>query len=682
MIVETVYGACPLDCPDACSWVVTVEGGVPVKLRGRKEHPFTKGGLCVKVNPYLKYAASKDRLLTPMRRVGAKGEGKFTAISWDEALGEMARRLHAVIDEYGPDALWPFAGTGSMGYLQGWPGAGQRLWNYLGAIEHDAPTICSITGHIGMSYAAGQAYGMDPEHLAKSALVVLWGTNTLSTNQHLWPFVEQARTNEAPLVVIDPLRTRTADRADLHIAPVPGTDAALAFGLINRIVHNGGHDATFLAERCLGWDEFFESVISEWNPQTTAKITGVNADQLESLAQLICANRPTGIRFLMGMQRHAGGGQAARAIACIPAVTGDYQHLGGGAVYSTGPAYQLNTDALNATHLRTRPGRSLAMTRLGEGLLDLDDPPVKALIVSGANPVVSNPDQHRTKRGLKRDDLFTVVIEHRQTDTADYADLLLPSTMQTEHLDIHDSYSHLYIQWNNPATRPRGQALSHTEIFRRLASAMNLTEPELQASDDELAEALLNSGHPNLDGITTERLRQHGFARLNLPEDHQPFADRFPTASGLFEFDSQRAAERGHGRFPIYTPPTEAAAPRGGQLALIGAASHHQLNSTFADSPLHKQQEQTVTIHPEDAARLGLRNVQAVTVSNNRGGFDAKLVVDTTTRRGVAAATKGTWAKQQPTINAVTAEADSDMGRGATYHDNLVTIAAIQPSGD
>jgi len=672
---ETIYGACPLDCPDACSWVVTVEDGVPIKLRGRKDHPFTQGGLCVKVNPYLKYAASDDRLLTPMRRIGTKGQGRFTPISWNDALAEMAERLQTAIDGYGPESIWPFAGTGSMGHLQGWPGAGQRLWNHLGTSTHNAPPICSLTGHIGMSYTAGQAYGMDPEHLAQSALVILWGTNTLTTNQHLWPFIQRAKGNGAPVVVIDPIRTRTADRADLHLAPIPGTDAALAFGLINRIVASTGHDTRFLAEHCLGWDEFHDTVITHWTLDRTSDVTGVDVSQLEKLAELICANRPTGIRFLMGMQRHAGGGQAARAISCIPAVTGDYRYLGGGAVYSTGPAYKFNIDALNATHLRTQPARSLAMTRLGEGLLDLNDPPIKALIISGANPVVSNPDQNRTKRGLEREDLFTVVIEHRQTDTADYADLLLPSTMQTEHLDIHDSYTHLYVQWNNPAVPPRAEALPHTEIFRRLAKALDLTEPALQASDDELAEALLDSDHPNLTGITTEQLRVDGYARLTLPEDDQPFAEGFPTTSGLFEFRSDRAATAGHGAYPTYTPPAEATDTRDGQLALIAAASHDQLNSTFAESPLHKQHAQTVTVHPDDAERLGLTTTKAVAVSNSRGTFTAILQINRTTRPGVAAASKGPWAKHEPTVNAVTAEADADMGRGATYHDNLVTLA-------
>lgn len=677
MTTNEVFGACPLDCPDACSWVVTVEDGVPIKLRGRKGHPFTRGGLCVKVNPYLKYVASDDRLLTPMKRIGAKGDGRFVPISWEDALAEIAQHLHSAVDEYGAESIWPFAGTGSMGYLQGWPGAGQRLWNYLGTTRHDAPPICSLTGHIGMRYTTGHAYGMDPEDIAHSGLVVLWGTNTVSTNQHLWPFVEQARSDGAPLIVVDPTRTRTAQRADLHIAPMPGTDAALAFAAMRAIVDRGGHDADFLQYHCQGWDEFHGTVLAEWTPQRAAVTCRITEQEIEQLADLVCGHRPLGIRFLMGMQRHAGGGQAARAISCIPAVTGDYHRHGGGAVYSTGPAYTVNTDRLNATHLRTARARSLSMTRIGEGLLDIDDPPVKALIISGANPVVSNPDQNRTIAGLKRDDLFTVVIEHRQTDTADYADIVLPSTMQTEHLDIHDSYSHLYLHWNNPAAAPRGEALPHTEIFRRLAAAMNLDEPALFATDDELAEALLDTDHPNLEGITTDNLRTNGYARLNRPTPDLPFIERFATPSGRFEFASTRADNDGFHRLPTYTPPREANSATDNQIALVAAASHDQLNSTFANTDLHKQHARTIMIHPTDARRLGLTHDQPVSAANQRGEFTAQLIVDDQARPGVAVSHKGTWAKQQSTINALTAEADADMGRGATFHDNLVTLSAL-----
>ena len=681
-----VIGACPLDCPDACSWIVTLEDDVPVKLRGNPNHPFSRGTLCVKVNPYLKYSAHPERLLYPMRRVGKKGEGRFERICWEDALGEIAERLQSTIDNYGGEAIWPYGGSGTMGFIQGLNGVGRRFFHLLGASHHD-PTICSISGHVGIGYTTGSAAGMDPEDMVHSGLMVLWGTNTLVSNRHLWPFVSRARKRGSPLIVIDPVQTKTALRADLHIAPRPGTDGALALGVMACLVKMGATDDEYLAIQTLGWDEFRDHMLVDFSPERTAEICGLDVAEVVNFAELIATHRPLSIRMLMGMQRHLGGGQAARAISCLPAVTGDYQRLGGGLCYSTGPAYKFNLDALWGVDLQQRKTRSLAMTRLGHGLLELDNPPIKALFMWAANPVVSNPDQNRIRQGLAREDLFTVLIENFQTDTADYADILLPSTMQLEHADMHDSFSHLYINWNEPVVAAPGECLPHTEIFRRLARKMGLTEPALYASDEALARAALASDHPAMQGITLEKLKEKGWMRLNWPTPYQPFLERFFTPSGKFEFRSERGEEDGVGLYPHFTPPAEAVSPAGTEspveansFALLSPANNFLLNSMFANSPDHARAgDPVVTIHPDDATRQGLADDTQVRVYNERGTFRAQLRVRAEVRLGVALTSKGLWAKHHGSngVNATTAERDSDMGRGAIFHDNRVWIEKI-----
>ncbi|MEM7344022.1 MAG: molybdopterin-dependent oxidoreductase [Chloroflexota bacterium] len=681
---RTVIGACPLDCPDACSWVVTLEDDQPVKLRGNPDHPFSRGTLCVKVNPYLEYSRHPDRLLYPQRRVGKKGEGRFERISWDEALTEIADRLQTTIDQHGAEAIWPYSGTGTMGFIQGMNGAGRRLFHSLGTSQHD-PTICSISGHVGMSYTTGSAAGMDPEDLRHSGLILLWGTNTIVSNRHLWPFLKEARDRGAPMVVIDPVQTKTAKRADLHIALQPGTDGALALGLMRQLAQIGAIDESYLKTRTLDWKGFYQEVVDTFSLERTAQICGLHPAEIEQLATLIAENQPLGIRLSMGMQRHLGGGQAARVISCLPAVTGDFQRLGGGLCYSTGPTYKFNLDALWGTHLQKQPTRSLAMTRLGHNLLNLNDPPIKTLLMWAANPVVSNPDQNCVRKALSREDLFFVVIENFQTDTADYADILLPSTMQTEHADMHDSFSHLYINWNEPVAPPPGECLSHTEIFRRLAHKLGLNEPELYASDETIAQDALNSDHPAMAGITLETLKEKGWARLNWASPYQPFLEQFFTPSGKFEFRSEKGETDGVGLYPHYTAPVEAAqngssAVEDQTFALLAPANNFMLNSMFANSPHHaKSGEPTVIIHPDDASPQGLTDDSRVRVWNERGTFTAHLHVRPEVRPGVAVTTKGHWAKHHggQTINATVMERDSDMGRGAVYHDNRVRIAQL-----
>ncbi|MEV0465435.1 molybdopterin oxidoreductase family protein [Nocardia tengchongensis] len=648
-----VLGACPLDCPDACSWVVDVQDGRATGLRGNKEHPVTRGALCVKVNRYLEQVHSPERLTRPLRRVGRKGEGRFEPISWDEALDEIAERLTGIIAEHGGEAVWPFHGTGSLGYIQGLEGlSGRRFFNALGASRHD-PTICSVAGTVGLEYTLGTAGGMDPEDLAASKLILLWGTNPMTSGHHVWKFIQDSG---AYTVAIDPVRTKTAERCDEHLAPLPGTDAALALGLMHVIVGLGAQDEEFLAAHTEGWPEF-RSRIAEYPPERAAAITGVPVERIVALGERIARTRPTAIRASQGMQRHAGGGMALRTLACLPGVTGDWAIRGGGLHYSTSGHFRLDTPALTRFDLLPHPVRTLSMTRMGEALLDPDGPPVHALFVIGANPVGSNPDQRRVIEGLSRADLFTVVLEHFPTDTVDYADIVLPATMQPEHLDVLAAYGNLYLVWNEPAVPPPGDCLPTTETFRRLARRMGLTEPALYESDEELANQLLKQ-------YDVDRLRAEGFLKI-APG---------PVPAGKLRFVSDLAERDGHAPLAGYTPPADP----GDGLVLISAASHYFLNTGFGSNPELRRRagELRVTIHPDDAAARGIADGDPVTVGNDRGSFDAIAEVSDTVRPGVAATPKGRWAKHSggATVNATIAERDSDYGGGAVFHDNRVQI--------
>jgi anaerobic selenocysteine-containing dehydrogenase len=679
-----VLGACPLDCPDGCSWVVTVEDGKAVTMRGNPDHPYTRGALCAKVNRWLEHAEQPNRILHPLRRVGAKGEGKFERISWDEALEEIATRLRGVIDQYGGEAIWPYWGTGTLGYIQGLEGyAGKRLFNVLGASGHD-PNICSVAGATGIKQTLGNSAGMDPEDLAHAKLILLWGTNPLTSGHHVWKFVQDARQAGAHVVAIDPVLTRTAKQADEHLAPIPGTDAALALALMNVIVGLGAQDEEFLRDHTEGWEEFRER-IAEYPPARAAQITGIPEEAITRLGERIARTRPTAIRATQGLQRHAGGGMALRTIACIPGVTGDWKLRGGGLAGSTSGHIKIDVWNLVRMDLLPHPVRTLSMSRLGEGLLEVNDPPVKALFVIAANPVGSTPHQNKIRRGLAREDLFTVVMDPFPTDTVDYADIVLPPTLQHEHADINAGYGHMYLAWNEPAVEPPGECLSTSETFRRLARAMGLTEPSLYDTDEQLAEQVLTSDHPSLADITLDRLRKEGFVRLNVPDPFLPYADGFPTPSGRLEFRSQRAIGGGHPAIPDYTPVGEVAdaeLARRFPLALVSAAGHNSLNTMFGSNEALRRRSgdrPVVQLNEVDATARGLTDGQLVTVGNDRGSFEARVEVTDRVRPGVAGTTKGRWAKLNggSNANAVVDERDTDLGGGPVFHDTRVEVEAV-----
>lgn len=675
---------CPHDCPDTCSMVVTLQAGRAVKIEGDPEHRFTGGFLCAKVSKYLDRVYHADRLLYPQRRVGAKGEGKFTQISWDEALDEIAHRLKKIAVEYGSQAVLPYSYAGTMGLLN-YGSMDRRFFHRYGASLLDR-TICASAGAAGYKYTVGASIGYDPEAIRYARLIVIMGSNILTSNVHLWPFILEARKNGAKVVTIDPYRNRTADASDEHIYIRPGTDAALAMGLMHVIVREGLHDRDYIERYTTGFDKLGER-LKEYSPEQVSQITGIEVDKIVSLARSMATTHPTAIRINYGLQRHYGGGMAVRAISCIPAITGAWRYAGGGILLSTSGAFPFNYAALERPDLIPEGTRTINMSRLGEALTENLTPPIKAIFVYNSNPVAVAPDSSAVVKGFKREDLFTVVHEQFQTDTADYADILLPATTQLEHFDLHKAYGHLYVMLNKPVIRPLGEALPNTEVFRRLAARMGFTEECFQDSDEEMARQALDSSHPALAGITLERLEQEGSIRLNLPDPYLPFAEGgFPTPSGKCELYSEAMLKAGLDPLPNFTPPAESviSSPLAERypLAMITPPAHSFLNSTFANVPRLRQNEKEpiVELSAEDASARGITHGSSVRVYNDRGEVVLKAIISSRVRPGVVVAPSIWWrkyAKDGKNVNETTSQLLTDMGGGATFYDNLVEIEAL-----
>ena len=554
---RVVKCVCPLDCPDTCAMDVEVEGGVAVALRGDRDHPFTRGALCGKMADYLGHVYRDDRVLRPLRRVGPKGSGRFEPIGWDEALDRIAARFADVAaSPDGPQAILPYSYYGTMGKLQA-SSLDRRFFHRLGASILDR-TICASAGTIGYEYTIGRGRpGADPMAVPGCKLLLNWGSNTAVTNSHLWSLMVEARHRGATIVTIDPYRSPTAERSDWHLAPRPGTDAALALGLMHVIWREGLEDADYLARATVGAEALRRRALEEYPPERVAAITGLDVDAIETLARRYAAEHPSLIRLNYGLQRHHGGGMAVRTIACLPAVVGAWRHPGGGALLSTSGTYDFAMDRLTRPDLAPPGTRVVNMNGLAEALAgDLPGPPVRALYVYNSNPAAVAPDQGRVIEGLLRDDLFTVVHEQVFTDTTDYADIVLPATTQLEHVDLHGSYGHHFVMLNTPAIAPRGEARSNNDVFRALAARLGF-EPGLFPDDETLIREALDGG-PSLEGITLERLRAEGSVRLNLPIEYAPLADgRFPTPSGKCELYSERMLTDGFDPLPAYTPPRE-----------------------------------------------------------------------------------------------------------------------------
>jgi len=682
---RVIHGVCPHDCPDTCSFHVTVRDGIAVKIKGDASHPVTRGFLCVKVNDYLSRTYNETRVLTPRRRVGPKGAGEFVEITWDEALDEIATRFKAIIATDGPEAILPYSYSGTLGKLHN-DSMDYRFFNRLGASELDR-TICSVAGEEGIRTTLGAKLGTDPETYGESDLIIVWGSNPVSTNPHLMPFIKQARQRGAAFIVIDPRRTRTAAQADWHIQPQPGTDAALALGLMHVLVTEGLTDEAYLAAHTVGWPALRERAMA-YPPERVAAITGLAADEIVRLARQYGGTKRAVIRVNYGMQRHSNGGMMIRTICCLPALTGSYGTLGGGLTLSTSGGKRLNDAALQRPDLRATPARHINMIGLGDALTGDLDPPVKALFVYNANPASSTPDGGPVKAGLMRDDLFLVVHDPFFSDTAMYADILLPATTQLEHMDLHGAYGTYYISLNQQAIAPLGQSVRNTELFRLLAARMGFTEDAFRDTDEDLVDQALSSDHPHMRGITRERLMRDGFARLNMAPDGEPFvpfADGiFPTPSGKIEMFSAELEAAGFDPLPTHTPLAESAeatpelAARY-PLALLTPSTHHFLNTTFGNVPSLERREGTpfIELNTADAVARGIADGDAVRVFNDRGETFLTAYVGETTKTGVAVAPATWWDKHhrhRSGINALTSPRLADMGGGATFYTNLVQV--------
>lgn len=688
----TVRGACPHDCPDTCSMLVHVRDGRAVRVQGNPDHPVTQGFLCTKVNRYVERTYHPDRLRVPQRRVGPKGPGaRFEPATWDAALDDIAARLQGVIAEHGAQAVLPYSYSGTLGLIQG-EGMAARFFHKLGA-SLLARTICAAAGTEAWKHTYGDRMGPTPEEVEHARLILLWGTNTLTSNPHLWPAVRRAREAGARLIAIDPIRTRTAAQCDEHLAIRPGTDAALALGIMHLVFRNGLEDRDYLERYTVGW-QALEERVREWTPARTAQITGLTVDEVMDLAREYATTRPSFIRINYGMQRHAGGGMAIRTVSLLPAVTGAWRDVGGGATLSTSGAFHPNKAALQRPDWVLPGTRTINMIQLGDALTQADagvgGPPVQALVVYNSNPAAVAPDLGKVRRGLARDDLFTVVMEHFHTDTADYADWLLPATTQLEHWDLHTAYGHLYLTLNRPSIAPVGECLPNAEIFRRLATHMGLDEPALRDSDLDMIRQALDTDHPAMRGITLERLLDEGYARLNYPAPFAPFAapERCNTPSGKIQIFAPALRALGLDPLPTYTPPAESpeAAPDLAErfpLMLLSPPEHSFLNSTFVNVPALRKAagEPKLLLHPNEAAVRGIQTGDRVRTWNQRGDFTATAAVTEDVRPGVAVSYGVRWAKFSEhgrTVNDTTSQAETDLGGGAVFYDNAVEVERVE----
>jgi anaerobic selenocysteine-containing dehydrogenase len=675
---EVRHSVCALDCPDCCALLVTVENGHATRLRGDPAHPVTRGFLCGKVAQYLEREYSPERLLYPQRRIGAKGEGRFERISWDEALDTIAARLRAIAGEFGPEAILPYSYAGTMGLLNG-EGMDRRFFHRLGASRLDR-TICSSAGKAGMAEALGLRYGTEPEQFRHSRLILAWGANILGNNVHLWPFIVEARRQGAKLYTIDPRRSRTAALSDKHFVIHPGSDTALALAMMHVIAAEGLHDAAYVAQHTSGFDALRDRV-REWTPQRAAELTGIAAEEIAGLAREYATTRPAVIRLNNGLQRSDRGAMAVRTIGLLPALVGSWKDVGGGLQLSTSQTFQLNRTGLERADLQEktlgRPARLVNMSQLGAALGKLSDPPVKALVVYNSNPAAVAPNQNAVLAGLRRDDLFTVVLEQFPNDTADHADILLPATTFLEHTDLYFAWGHHYLQLARPALPPAGEARSNVDVFRALAARMGFDDPCFGDSDDDMIRTLLDSPHPFVAGITLAELEREHSVRLRLPEPFQPFAaGGFGTADGKCHFDAQTLD---------YTPPVESRHGDQGlraryPLEMISAKNDDSMNSTFGHRPAVDRQTAVLHIAAADALRRGIADADQVRVWNDRGSCLLAARVDGSVQPGVVVAPSVRWGKRaadRRNANALTSERLTDAGGGPTFYSCLVEVERI-----
>jgi anaerobic selenocysteine-containing dehydrogenase len=725
---RVVHAACPHDCPDACGVLITIEDGRATRIQGDPEHPVTRGFLCAKVAKYLDRVYSPDRVLYPMRRAAPKGpcgagtpaQEVFQRITWVEALDEIAQKFKRIISEFGPESILPYSYGGTLGALNG-ASMDRRFFHRLGASQLER-TICSDAGEVGLQSVIGAKLGTEPEQFGHSRYIIAWASNIHGNNVHLWPFIEEARRKGAKLVVIDPYRTRTATCADWYLPINPGTDAALALGMMHVIINENLFDADYVSRYSVGFEDL-KVRAQQYPPEKVAHWTGISADDIGKLAREYATERPSVIRVNYGIQRSEGGGMAMRAVTMLPCLIGSWKELGGGLQMSLSGSFGLNSAALKIPELMLkalgRPARMVNMVQLGSALNSLTAPPIQALFVYNSNPAAVCPNHNQVVRGLKRPDLFTVVHEQFFTDTTDYADIVLPATTFFEHKDLQTAYGHYYLQVSNQAMEPVGECRSNVEMFRALAERMGFDDECFRETVDSMIDRALESSNPRLKGITRERLEREHRIRLNFAaaapkgasedpglttslkrrrdtnpdtratlseartDPFLPFAQgNFPTPSGKAEFYSETLRSQGLDPVVAFTPPEESrhgSKAAGFPLELLARKPDNHLNSSFANLASVREMETRLgdlEMHPTDAEARGVRNGDRIRAFNQRGEIVLQARVDGSVPPGVVAA-RLDWARFTPgggNINVLTSEKLTDMGNAATFYSVCVEV--------
>lgn len=687
MATSIVRATCPHDCPDTCALLVTVEDGVATQVKGDPDHPTTAGVLCTKVSRYTERTYHKDRILHPMKRIGRKGEGRFERVGWDEALDIIAARLSEIAAR-DPQAILPYSYAGTMGLVQG-ESMAARFFHKLGASLLDR-TICATAGGVGYRYTIGARIGTDVEQFDNAKLILIWGGNPIASNLHFWMRAQEAKRRGAKLIAIDPYRSLTAEKCHQHIAPMPGTDSALALGMMHVLIRDNLLDHDYIASHTTGFEPLKERVL-EWTPERTAATCGITVQEVEDLAreygQVALRGEAVAIRINYGLQRVHGGGMAVRNITCLPALVGAWRHAAGGIQLSSSDSFPRNSQALQRPDLLQRPSRTINMSTIGNDLNRPSSPEfgprIEALVVYNSNPVAVAPESSQVAKGFAREDLFTVVLEHFQTDTADHADILLPATTQLEHVDVHSTYGHLYMMANNAAISPLGEAKPNTEIFRLLAARMGFDDPCFRESDDDIAAQAFNRHNERAIHFDWDSLKRKGWQKLNMPD--APFANGgFPTPSGKCEFYSEQMKQDGYDPLPAFIPPHESTASNPAlaeryPLAMISPPARNFLNSTFVnvESLRHTEGEPHLDMHPSDAAQRGIKDGEQVRIFNDRGSFVAKARVTEKARQGLVVGLSIWWKKlasDGKNANEVTSQRLTDMGGGPTFYDVLVQV--------
>ncbi len=665
---------CPLDCPDQCGLLLHKTDGKITKVQGDPNHPVTKGNICNKVRNMPERIYDSKRLTTPLKRTGPKGSGQFEPITWDEAIESIASKWKNLIASEGPESILPYSFYGNMGILSA-EGMDRRFFHRLGASRLDQ-TICSVAGSVGYKYTMGGSFGIDPEDTIHSKLIIFWGINAVSTNMHQVALAQKARKNGAKIVVIDVHKNRTGILADWFIPILPGTDSALALGLMNLLFEEGLADLEFLQEYSIGYQELREHV-KQYDPHTVAAITGIPVDDLKELAALYGTVSPSFIRIGNGLQHHDNGGMAVRTIACLPAITGQWIVKGGGAIKGNSGYLAHNTAAVQRPDLLENKGtRVINMNLIGSALLDLK-PPISSMFVYNCNPAVVAPEGNKVRKGLEREDLFIVVHDLFLTETASYADIVLPATSSFENTDFYTSYWHKYTQIQEPVIEPYGESKSNPDVFRLLAEAMGFQDDVFTDSDEEMIEQAFHyPANSYIEDIDLQALKENQFVKA---KNTTLFPGRLPTPSGKIELYSKKMEEDGYPALPTYIPlPADGDHP----FLFVPGPNHNFLNSTFSNNDKHIQLEKTPQLHinSRDAAELDIENGEMVRIWNKRGECLLQASIGENVLSGVAV-TQGLWADLPGTkqlVNVLTPDRVADMGGGATFFSGRISIEKIQ----